>query len=152
MLQECKSLKKINLSSLNTSKVTDMNRMFFGCNNLEEINLSSFDTRNVTNMNEMFCLFFKLKELDLSSFGTKNVCFMIKVFNQDKNLINLNIPNFSFVNEQNITSWFGKNLFSDEPYKLQKIIVSGIDNDNFKLNLLLSDGVNAQIIINNNLI
>ena len=127
-----------------------MNRMFFGCNNLEEINLSSFDTSNVTNMNEMFCLCYKLKDLNLSSFDTKNVLFMNKVFNQDKNLINLNISNFSFANVQNITSWFGKNLFSDEPYKLQKIIVSGNENFNFIQNLILSDGVNAQVIMNNN--
>jgi surface protein len=33
-------MKKLNLSNLNTSKVTNMSNMFYGCSNLEELNLS----------------------------------------------------------------------------------------------------------------
>ena len=150
MFQECKSLQKINISSFNTSSVTDMNKMFFGCHNLEEINLSNFDTKNVTNMNEMFCFCYNLKELNLSSFDTKNVLCMNHMFNQDKNLKNLNISNFNFSKVQNVRSWFAKNIFSNEPYKLEEIIVSGNNNYNFIQSLLQSDGINAQIKMLNN--
>ena len=54
MFEGCSGLKELNLSSFNTSEVTDMNRMFSGCSGLTELNLSSFNTSEVTNMDAMF--------------------------------------------------------------------------------------------------
>lgn len=39
---------------LDTSQVTNMERMFTQMRNLREIDVSHFDTRNVTNMNSLF--------------------------------------------------------------------------------------------------
>ena len=50
LFANCSSPKKINLSSFNSEKVTDMNDMFSGCCKLEEIDLSSFKNDNVTDM------------------------------------------------------------------------------------------------------
>ena len=43
-----------------------MSSMFFTCGNLETLDLSSFDTSNVTNMGGMFGSCFNLQTLDLS--------------------------------------------------------------------------------------
>ena len=50
MFYRCTSLKELNLSNFNTTKVTDMSQMFMECSDLTHINLSNFDTSNVTDM------------------------------------------------------------------------------------------------------
>lgn len=42
------------LSTLNTSSVTHMNKMFSWCKNLIRLDLSNFDTKNLISMNDMF--------------------------------------------------------------------------------------------------
>ena len=55
MFSGCKSLNNLNLSSFNTSKVTDMSYMFWGCESLKELKLSySFKTNNQTKIDSMF--------------------------------------------------------------------------------------------------
>ena len=49
--------------------------MFSSCDELKELNISSFDTTQVTDMSDMFTYCSELKELNLSSFNTKNVNF-----------------------------------------------------------------------------
>ena len=48
MFQNCISLTNLDLSSFDTSNVTDMDYMFHGCSSLTNLDLSSFDTSNVT--------------------------------------------------------------------------------------------------------
>ena len=50
MSDDCLSLKELNLSNFNTSKLIDMSRMFQLCKELKKLNLSTFNTKNVTNM------------------------------------------------------------------------------------------------------
>ena len=54
MFYYCSSLKTLNLSSFNTSNVTDMSKMFNECSSLEELNISYFNTSNVTKKGGMF--------------------------------------------------------------------------------------------------
>ena len=42
MFSGCESLKKLNLSNLNTKNVTDMSNMFDSCKSLKNLNLSHF--------------------------------------------------------------------------------------------------------------
>ena len=42
------------LENLNTSKMTDLNMMFFNCSALKSVDLTSFDISNVTDMSHMF--------------------------------------------------------------------------------------------------
>ena len=77
MFENCSSLKDINLSSFNTSKVTHMTCMFRGCSSLEKLDLSSFSTDNLESMNYMSCKCSSLKELNISSFKTKNFEYII---------------------------------------------------------------------------
>ena len=66
----------IDVSSFDTSNVTDMYYMFLNVDATEIIGLTSFDTSNVTNMFAMFQNTSNLVELDLSSFDTSNVSDM----------------------------------------------------------------------------
>ena len=50
----CQSLTVLDLSSFDTSQVTDMRGMFYSCKSLTALDLSSFDTSKVTKMGEMF--------------------------------------------------------------------------------------------------
>ena len=50
------SLTTLNLSNFNTLQVVSMDRMFFGMSNLTTLDLSNFDTSNVTDMDFMFAL------------------------------------------------------------------------------------------------
>ena len=54
MFYGCDKLTSLDLSSFNTSTVTDMRDMFSGCDKLTSLNLSSFDTSKVTTMSNMF--------------------------------------------------------------------------------------------------
>ena len=54
MLEDCKSLASLDLSSFNTSKVTDMGSMFYYCENLTSLDLSNFNFKKAKNVNKMF--------------------------------------------------------------------------------------------------
>ena len=54
MFGACCSVFSLDLSSLDTSNVEDMSYLFDGCDSLRSLNLSSIDTKNVTSMSGMF--------------------------------------------------------------------------------------------------
>ena len=72
----------IDLSKLDTGKVTSMLCTFYGCESLTTLNLSSFDTGNVTDMRSLFQDCKALTVLDLSSFDTGSVTNMICIFTE----------------------------------------------------------------------
>ena len=76
MFYGCSSLASLDLSSLDTSSVTDMRGMFYGCSSLASLDLSSLDTSSVTDMRGMFHGCSSLASLDLSSFDTSKVRYM----------------------------------------------------------------------------
>ena len=73
MFSSCRSLKSLNLSSFDTTNVTDMYGMFFYCDWLKSIDLSSFDTTNVINMRWMFnfCSSLEKQNIKVSEKGSK---------------------------------------------------------------------------------
>ena len=76
MFAQCSSLTSIDLSSFNTSQVTDMRGLFEGCKKLTSLNVSSFNTSNVKYMDGMFKDCSSLTSLDLTNFNTSNVVSM----------------------------------------------------------------------------
>ena len=70
---KCESLETLDLSGLDTSKVTDMSLMFFGCHSLERLDLADLDTSHVTDMSYMFRGCESLTSLDLSGWDTSRV-------------------------------------------------------------------------------
>ena len=88
------NLTTLDLSSFDTSKVTDMSSMFGVMSNLTTLNLSNFDTSNVTNMDEMFSGMPSLTTLNLSNFDTTKVTNMKNMLSDMRNLTTLNLSNF----------------------------------------------------------
>ena len=92
--QKLENILDIDLTSFDTSKVTDMHDMFCYMVNLTSLNLSSFDTYQVTNMAYMFIGMHNLTNLDLSSFDTSKVAYMAYMFSGVSKLTSLNLSNF----------------------------------------------------------
>ena len=95
MFNDCESLTSLDLSSFNTSLVTNMNRMFFGCGSLTSLDLSSFNTSACTDMGYMFYNCESLTSLDLSSFNTSLVTNMNRMFFGCGSLTSLDLSNFN---------------------------------------------------------
>ena len=89
-------VKALDLSTWDTSNVTDMSNMFWAAGEryLEEINISSFDTSNVTKMDGMFGFLSALKTLDLSKFDTSKVIKMNSMFSNCESIRELDLSNF----------------------------------------------------------
>ena len=85
----------INTDSFNTSKVTNMNGMFYGAVNVAQLDLSVFDTSKVTDMSNMFYGNSNLKRIDLSTFDTSKVSYMTNMFYDASSLTTLDLSTFN---------------------------------------------------------
>ena len=56
MLQFCKALKQLNLSTFNTKNATNMSWLVYHCELLEELDISNFNTENDTDLSCMFVI------------------------------------------------------------------------------------------------
>lgn len=63
----CTNVKSLNLSHIDTSKVTSMMDCFRGCSSLTSLNIQTWNTDNVTAVNRMFRDCKSLKSIDLSN-------------------------------------------------------------------------------------
>ena len=136
MFRACERLPTINLSTLNTSSVTDFSRMFeqvmwrtpggagidvsnldtsSGINfsgmfsnmsHLTSIDVSSFDTSNATNMSSMFNGLINLTSIDVTNFDTSNVTRMSSMFNSMFGITSLDVTNFDTSNVLYMSSMF----------------------------------------------
>ncbi len=96
-LTQCKT---IDAGGINTTRVTDMSRMFMGDSALTSLDITEFDTSNVTTMVSMFQQCSMLEQLDLSSFHTAKVKDMSRMFQECSNLSEID---FSRVNFSQVT-------------------------------------------------
>ena len=87
-------MTSIDLSALDTSEVTNMNRMFDGCSSLKSLDVSKFDTSKVTNMSAMFYECSSLTSLDVSKFNTSQVTNMSHMFGGCSGLTSLDVSSF----------------------------------------------------------
>ena len=106
MFSGCSSLTSLDLSGLDTSKVTQMGAMFYECKSLESLDVSGFDTSNVTMMGSMFCECRSLTSLDVSGFETSNVNNMSFMFYGCNSLSNLDVSGFDTSNVTLIIDMF----------------------------------------------
>ena len=159
MFSYCSSLVTLDLSDLDTSKVTNMSKMFDNCTKLKSLDLSSFDTASVTDMSSMFNYCYGLISLDLSSFDTTHVTSMNRMFNNCYNLVSVNLSSFytpvltdmdiMFYDCHKLTSL---NLSSFDTshvtamtymftrcYKLESLDLSSFDTSNVNMNQMYSE-------------
>jgi surface protein len=77
----CISLKNLNTTNWNVSKVTDMSGMFMSCENLITIgNTTNWDVSKVTTMERMFSGCASLEELNVSNWDVSKVTTMERMF------------------------------------------------------------------------
>ncbi|OPF87618.1 hypothetical protein BW731_05050 [Vagococcus martis] len=104
------NVKTLDLSNMDTRKVTTMHGMFYHNRSLTELNLnySNFDTSNVTTMMQMFSNTRSLKTLNLNTatFKTTKVEKMNRMFEGMSNLTSLDITNFNTSNVQTMEGMF----------------------------------------------
>ena len=135
---DCKSLRSVDLSGLDTSKVTDMSDMFYNCSSLASLDLSSFDTSNVTDMSSMFRECFSLKSLNVTSFDTCKVTSMFAMFNSCTSLESLDLSSF---NASSVTTMMV--MFGNCPSLKSLTFSSRLDTSNVKSMRLLFAGCKA---------
>ena len=126
MFNYCRKLTSLDLSSFDTNNVTDMSYMFRDSNVLSTINLSSFNTSNVTNMLGMFSYCSELTEVDVSGFDTSNVTEMRNMFNNCQKLGSLDLSNFDTSKVTSIGTMFYL------CYELQSVDLSNFNLENLK--------------------
>ena len=99
-------MTSIDLSALDTSKVTDMSLMFDDCRSLTSLDVSNFDTSQVTDMWTMFAGCMSLTSLDVSNFDTSEVTDMSLMFFECSRLTSLDVSNFDTSSVTNMDSMF----------------------------------------------
>ena len=120
MFSSCSSIKFIDLSNIDTSKVTDMNHIFSRCTQLTSLNIEGFNTTKVNSMHGMFHYCDSLKSLDISNFDTSSVTTMRSMFSECVNLESLEL---NFDTSQVKTMSY---MFNNCP-KLKEINISSFD-------------------------
>ena len=135
--QKIRNILKLDLSSFDTSKVTNMGYMFYNISNPATLDLSNFDTSHVTDMGAMFAYMTSLFTLDLSNFDTSQVTDMAGMFYSVFTLNTLNLSNFDtsqvtdmnhmFYNMSNLTTL---NLSSFDTSKVTNMgyMFAGVSN------------------------
>mgnify|MGYP000251266026 CR=1 FL=1 len=127
MFQYCNgsAFYNLDLSSFDTSKVTNMGSMFYS-SAIQTPNLSNFETSKVTSMNSMFSSCNGITSLDLSNFSTSNVTSMYYMFKNCGNLTSLNLGNFETSNVTSMHSMF------ENCKKLTSLDLSSFDTSKVK--------------------
>ena len=134
MFRNCTSIESLDLTSFNTSKVTNMYGMFcfyrngtFINNNLKHIEFgNNFITSNVTNMGSMFAGS-NLENINLSTFNTNNVTSMFHMFSVMK-LTELDLSNFNTSNVTNTQEMFIKCYNLKTIYVSENFVTTNITN------------------------
>ena len=120
MFANCIRLSALDLSSFDTSQVTDMDFMFAACKRLQNLDLGSFNTSSVIRMRGMFADCRQLTDLNLSSFDTSQVIDMDGIFSICWS------NHFSFIYRWNQDIWSdkvqGKNRFLSKKLALSKVM------------------------------
>ena len=107
MFYNCKSLKTLDLHNWDTSVVEATNSMFANCRQLTSIiGLENFKVEKVTEMSYMFYNCKSLKTLDLNNWNTSNVKDMEYMFNGCNNLTTLELNNWNTSNVINMRRMF----------------------------------------------
>ena len=124
MFSGCSSLFSLDLSGLDTSQVTDMVNLFSDCSSLSSLCLSGLDTSNVKIMSSMFKNCSSLTSLDLSGFDTSSTTAMGYMFLGCSSLTSLDISGFDTSSAAPGSTWDGLNAMFGKCDKLSTVSLS----------------------------
>ncbi|MDU7056548.1 MAG: BspA family leucine-rich repeat surface protein, partial [Enterococcus hirae] len=105
MFKEMSNLTSLDVSSFDTSKVTDMSYMFYR-NGVTSLDVSGFDTSKVTVMSYMFLGMKNITNLDVNGWNTSNVTTMREMFREMGNLTSLDLSGFDTSNVTDMSTMF----------------------------------------------
>ena len=142
MFNQCINLGEIKFGNINTSLVKNMYQLFHNCKKLETIDVSNFDTSSVTTMKYLFRYCESLITIDVSKFNTSNAVDMCDIFNYCCTLTSINISNFDTSKAVNMRGMF----YHD--YKLKYLDLSNFDTSSAKDLQYMFGGCNSLIFIN----
>ncbi|WP_028520062.1 BspA family leucine-rich repeat surface protein [Ruminococcus flavefaciens] len=97
----------IDLSNVDTSRMTSMSNMFYGCYSLINLDLTGVDTSKVDSMDYTFGICSALENIDLSGFDTTNVTTMEYMFYGCQSLKKIDLGKFSFEKVMTMAGMFG---------------------------------------------
>ena len=106
LFYKCDDIIEIDLSKVDTSRISRMDYMFYDCTSLTSVNLNNWDTTIVKNMNHTFYNCIKLESLDISSFNTENIVSFEFMFANCKSLKSLDLSNFRTTSAEVLWSMF----------------------------------------------
>ncbi len=106
MFRDCIKTTMIDVSSFNTSNVTNMHGMFYNCNKLENLNVGNFETESVTNMASMFAYCSSLNNLYVENFNTSKVTNMQEMFYNCSSMTEINLESFDTSKVTNMDNMF----------------------------------------------
>ena len=109
MFNCCSGLTSLDVSNFDMSNVTLIGAMFIGCSNLTAIKLFNLDKNNL-NLNYLFQGCAKLKSLNLSGFGGLKTRMLEHTFADCSSLTSLDLSNFDTSNVGNMDALFRSNL------------------------------------------
>ena len=133
-------MQTLDVSGINTSKVTNMNQMFNNTTALQ-INLGSFNTSNVTNMGGMFADAKLLTSLDVTGFDTSNVTNMLGMFSNCQELTELDVSNFDTHLVDSFNSMF------KQMKKITYLDLSNFDSSNVRGMTYMFEGDTALVSV-----
>lgn len=106
MFDYCSSLQTVDTSDWDTSNVTAMEYAFYGCQSLTALDVSGWDMSNVTTMNQTFFNCKKLGTLDVSDWDVSKVDFFYATFYQCESLSEMDVSRWDTSSATNMTSLF----------------------------------------------
>lgn len=128
MFNQCSYITSFNISHFDTSNVTDMSYMFNNCVHLTSLDLSNFDTSKVANMNHMFSYTTELVTINLTSFDTSNVTNFESMFEENDALVTLDLSSFDTSNVINMSRMFLSATALTTIYASQAFVVQQVQN------------------------
>ena len=96
----------VDASKLDTSKVENMDNMFYGADGLTNLDIGKWDTSKVTNMASMFSGAEGLTNLDIGKWNTSKVTNMRWMFTGARGLTNLDIGKWDTSKVTNMSAMF----------------------------------------------
>ncbi|HHJ5409107.1 TPA: BspA family leucine-rich repeat surface protein, partial [Enterococcus hirae] len=123
MFKEMSNLTSLDVSSFDTSKVTDMSYMFYR-NGVTSLDVSGFDTSKVTVMSYMFLGMKNITNLDVNGWNTSNVTSMYGMFSGMSSVTSLDLSGFDTCNVTTMREMFR------EMGNLTSLDLSGFDTSN----------------------
>lgn len=85
----------IDLSNIDTSKLTDLGQAFYGCRNLVSLNINEWDTSSVTRFRHLFMWDAALTSLNLTNWDVTKVTDMDDMFMGCSSLTSLDLSNWN---------------------------------------------------------